>query len=510
MCSKQFKTRQSLKNHQFFHLPGENHPYMCDLCGKKCNSKSNLNRHKRSHKEGNILSNVLASSQSKDYTCEISKKQFQGDRSLKKLKFVNSPDHERSSDLQGKNEQQDKKRCSQSTCKICNEKFQNNIQLSNHTSEQHKDIVVSDDNAEFKCGQCNKVYASKESVRKHFIAYHLPEENHPFRCEMCGAKFGDRTHLTRHQFSHEKTRDQLASLIGKCSTCGKYFESKASLRKHESTHCNEVDNAQTSSVENGATMDQLFSCEECGAQFSEEQYYKRHIEGHRKLEESLNPVCKLCNITFKKKATLLHHERKVHFSGNIDDHPYKCNVCNALFGNSHHLKRHQVKHSDLNAYLCSNCGKSFKSKESMKKHEIMFHQSNDNYPHECQVCRHRFGSRSNLLRHMLKHTGEKPHLCSECGRSFKEKKSLLYHQQKVHKSEESERYKCDVCSSRFNSEWSLERHKLIHITLPEYKCDVCNTSFKSLEELTEHYSETHPAVSKMFFKVSFWSSKYLV
>ena len=51
--------------------------------------------------------------------------------------------------------------------------------------------------------------------------------------------------------------------------------------------------------------------------------------------------------------------------------------------------------------------------------------------HECLHCGIAFNQKSNLDRHMQRHTGEKLH-CSLCEKSFARSDSLRSHQMKVH------------------------------------------------------------------------------
>lgn len=51
----------------------------------------------------------------------------------------------------------------------------------------------------------------------------------------------------------------------------------------------------------------------------------------------------------------------------------------------------------------------------------------------CHLCGRTYGSRAELARHMVMHTGEKPYRCHICGRNFTQRGNRKTHYIKVHK-----------------------------------------------------------------------------
>lgn len=94
--------------------------------------------------------------------------------------------------------------------------------------------------------------------------------------------------------------------------------------------------------------------------------------------------------------------------------------------------------------------------------------SNDAAPHPprrnersypCTVCNRPFGTRHNLKRHYMIHTGEKPFSCSKCRKPFREGSTLKKHMV-THRRERW--YKCLRCPAKFQDYLHYTDHKATH------------------------------------------------
>nr|XP_060616229.1 zinc finger protein 347-like isoform X1 [Anolis sagrei ordinatus]XP_060616230.1 zinc finger protein 347-like isoform X1 [Anolis sagrei ordinatus] len=76
--------------------------------------------------------------------------------------------------------------------------------------------------------------------------------------------------------------------------------------------------------------------------------------------------------------------------------------------------------------------------------------------YECSYCGKRWPCRSQLLRHLRTHTGERPHKCSDCGKSFSTSSHLSQHK-RVHTGERP--YSCKDCGKSYRRRASLVQHE---------------------------------------------------
>ncbi|XP_017837643.1 zinc finger protein 629 isoform X2 [Drosophila busckii] len=79
------------------------------------------------------------------------------------------------------------------------------------------------------------------------------------------------------------------------------------------------------------------------------------------------------------------------------------------------------------------------------------------YP--CPLCQRPFGTRHNLKRHYMIHTGEKPYSCSKCRKPFREYSTLKKHMV-THKRERW--YKCLKCPAQYQDYLQYVEHKSTH------------------------------------------------
>lgn len=115
-----------------------------------------------------------------------------------------------------------------------------------------------------------------------------------------------------------------------------------------------------------------------------------------------------------------------------------------------------MAHPDQIPPICQVCGKCFGSKEQLLNH-MMVHRNRK--PHVCEICEKSFCSPGNLKTHIMIHTGQKPHSCEKCGKRFTTLGNLKTHSV-VHTAEKP--HACQVCGKGFTTLGNLKTHLLTH------------------------------------------------
>ncbi|XP_073947468.1 uncharacterized protein isoform X2 [Choristoneura fumiferana] len=189
-----------------------------------------------------------------------------------------------------------------------------------------------------KCAHCDKVY-KYESERKRHQKSHFPQ----FECIVCAKKFSFLSALRRHQKQHERTGSV------QCGQCGGHFRDETLLKRH-------IQYAHRGT----------YSCPECNTTFSSDLALRTHSKIHNPESERKFR----CSYEGCKKAFNFPHHLKHHELTHTNAKQHYCNICGKGFIQSHHLKTHLKAHSPQNLLFCTRpeCSKKFATKHAWKKH----------------------------------------------------------------------------------------------------------------------------------------------
>ena len=139
------------------------------------------------------------------------------------------------------------------------------------------------------CEFCGKSYETVQKLKAHKKYKHKEGENAEFKCGECEKTFLHQFELNKHAFVHREP-----SFV--CGTCEKMFKTRRSLVRHYDMFHDEK------------KTNELFQCAECPASFKHKVSFTRHQKSH-------NVVCLKCShckSTFKRSDNLRRHLKLVH------------------------------------------------------------------------------------------------------------------------------------------------------------------------------------------------------
>ncbi|XP_069069993.1 zinc finger protein 70-like isoform X2 [Pleurodeles waltl] len=297
----------------------------------------------------------------------------------------------------------------------------------------------------------------------------------------------------------------------KCNKCGICFRNSDQLGLHMVVHRGEKSTIETISTE----KEIQFSCPECKKRFLENSMLVDHMKVHSKRlrsdsEHTMPAKCKKTHIdvmeankkVINPKETQHRYKEcgsRLNANSKLENHvvfypvrqPYACTECVRCFFRKSDLIRHLQKHTETNQepIICEDT--SFNSSSPTKKEACnteVFGDIIHNEKHACDRCERTFSYRSSLLSHQRTH-GDRPYVCSECGRGFIHI-STLYKHQLTHTNPPEKPHQCSECGERFEHTYSLAKHRKTHIIDRPYQCYECERSFTQNANLIRH-QKTH-------------------
>lgn len=164
---------------------------------------------------------------------------------------------------------------------------------------------------------------------------------------------------------------------------------------------------------------------------------------------------------------------------------FPCPLCQRPFGTRHNLKRHFMIHTGEKPFNCPRCRKPFREYSTLKKH-LVTHQRDRWY--KCHLCPHKY-------RDYLKYTEhKKTHSQFEAIQSPSKKKTKSKH--RLHDdsldsndedSSMDDWLECCECGQRFTDIEAYTEHLKEHDpTIFLYECYICKKTFSEREELVKH------------------------
>jgi len=95
------------------------------------------------------------------------------------------------------------------------------------------------------------------------------------------------------------------------------------------------------------------------------------------------------------------------------------------------LNNHQIEHSNFKPFKCPKCEHRSNYKTNMARH-MTRHSQTDKSSFQCQLCVKTFKSSRDLTRHKIFHSDGKPFECPKCEHKTKYKRALAEHIKSIH------------------------------------------------------------------------------
>ena len=204
ICAKLCKTPSCIQRHTLSHTKEKN--YECNICQKTFGMKHVLHRHLNTHMD------METKQEYNTFLCTLCGDNFP---SKGRVDYHYNKMHSN---------------VVQNVCDQCGKSFMTKGNLKHHIKQHTAKKILKtnkisrNNDGQFCCRECPKVFKSKRSVEEHDQIVH--KKKRTFICELCQKTFTRYNSLKQHKKIHMQTSQYI------CSNCGKQFNEKRNLQNH--------------------------------------------------------------------------------------------------------------------------------------------------------------------------------------------------------------------------------------------------------------------------------------
>ncbi|XP_060808507.1 zinc finger protein 28 isoform X2 [Amyelois transitella] len=195
----------------------------------------------------------------------------------------------------------------------------------------------------YQCLECDMFFKNSRARKNHVARYH----REGLQCDHCKKRFVNRTTLATHLRLHEGPLPR-----EECPICHKMVRSiqiKYHIQRHQSKA--------------------RYECAECRKLFSHLATYQAHLKYSRAhaSDQVFKFPCPMCNKGYPTKEAMQDHFNYQH----LGKTSHKCPVCDK---DKKALTQHEVIHSGDRPLVCDLCNQTFKQKASLYTHRKRVHK----------------------------------------------------------------------------------------------------------------------------------------
>ncbi|KAK4883131.1 hypothetical protein RN001_006450 [Aquatica leii] len=199
------------------------------------------------------------------------------------------------------------------------------------------------------------------------------------------------------------------------------------------------------------------------------------------------------------------------FKNSFVENSYQCTICSEEFNDCFEYLDHQDTHDGQPVFQCDKCSDVFSSRKELVEHDrnhrtscphcgklilktsMNLHLIKHTDKFKCDQCDGRFNSNASLSQHTITvHTDIKDHICETCGKRFSSQTAMRVH---IKSHSDKRLYPCKLCNYAGRTASAIYVHMSTHAN-DLCVCEICSKTFKSTRNLNDHLRRSHTKEKK--------------